>query len=427
MKPYSFFKSYTLGLSIFLLGFSSSLKAAEVTASSDVTASSFEVPAARVETLSNVVIDSQVVTGRGPYTRITMHLSCYATNLRSVGNPVAENSLITAVFDAYDSSNTLKNFKLQFPAEYLKHPSARVPSADLKFTSLVRFVDPPTSPTLSSIKAYDNVLQFLVQDLYQVSATSSGEVTNLSANNLIVSGVRFLQEGAPSLGSYFGSNGPLSSSISWYTSKDGRNIQIYASFPGAASPGQGAVYQGETRTGFCGAYYSPLMLSFYGKLPKFSGKSNFPLTKDYPSTYWPEANAPGYFLALDINKNKKIDDSTEVFGNDSTHANGFKKLAAYDTNKDGVIDRKDSDFKTLQLWNDKNGDGISQISELFTLKQKNVEKIVLAYVPETKMFGERAEYREKSTFVFSKNGKKITGDVYDIWLSPAGTTVIAQQ
>ncbi len=422
MKPYSFFKSYPLGLAIFLLGISSSLKAAEVTASS------FEVPAGRVETLSNVVIDSQVTTGRGPYTRITMHVSCYATNLRSVGNPVAENSLITAIFDAYDSSKTLKNFRLQFPAEYLKHPSARVPSSDLKFTELVKFVPPiPTSPTLSSIKAYDNVLQFLVQDLYQVSATSSGEVTNLSANNLIVSGVRFLQEGAPSLGSYFGSNGPLSSSISWYTSKDGRNIQIYAAFPGAASPGQGAVYQGETRTGFCGAYYSPLMLSFDGKLPKFSGKSEFPLSKDHPSTYWPEANAPGYFLALDQNKNKKIDDSTEIFGNDATHTNGFKKLAAYDINKDGVIDRKDSVFKTLQLWNDKNGDGISQRSELFSLKQKNVEKINLAYVPETKMFGERAEYREKSTFVFSKNGKKVTGDVYDIWLSPAGTTVIAQQ
>ena len=62
---------------------------------------------------------------------------------------------------------------------------------------------------------------------------------------------------------------------------------------------------------------------------------------------------------------------------------------------------------------------------LFSLKQKNVEKIVLAYVPETRMFGERAEYREKSTFVFLRNGKKIEGQVYDIWLSPAGSTSVA--
>ncbi len=413
MKQYDFLKFQLIFLG---LSFSPTLWAA------DVSVSSFEVATSRSETLSNVVIDSQVTTGRGPYARITLHLSCYATNLRSIGNPVAENSLITAVFDVYDKDKNLKNFQIQFPAEYLKHPTARKPAPDSTYTNLVKIIDTTSTPKPSKLKAYDNVIQFLIQDLYQVGATPAGEVENLSANNLIVSGVRFIQEGAPGLGDYFGSNGPLSSSMTWYTSKDGRNVQIYASFPGAAAPGQSAVYLGETRTGFCGGYYSPLMLTFDGKLPEFTNKSNFPLSKDYPSTYWPEANAPGYFLVHDKNKNKKIDDGTEVFGNDETHINGFKKLADYDLNKDRVIDSKDAIFKDLKLWNDKNGDGITKAKELFSLKEKNVEKIILNYVPETKMFGDRAEYREKSTFIFTKGRKKITGQIYDIWLSPAGST-----
>src|SRR5690606_12204869 len=175
------------------------------------------------------------------------------------------------------------------------------------------------------------------------------------------------------------------------------------------------------REGFCGGYYSPLMLLFDEKIPHFTGGSLFPLYGSEPGTrvHWPERNAPGYFLAHRPKGVKTVTSYKQLFRQTDQFANGFDTLAEYDSNKDGVIDHKDPIFKDLRLWNDKNGNGVSEADEIFSLKDKSVTSISLKYdASRTTNFGGRATAREKSTFKYKSNGKEVAAQIYDVWLSP---------
>lgn len=172
--------------------------------------------------------------------------------------------------------------------------------------------------------------------------------------------------------------------------------------------------------GFCGGYYSPLMFFFDKQVPKFDGVSLFPLygVKEGTRVNWPEQNAPGYFLTK-LNKGEQVSKNSQLFGQDDKHENGFLALGVHDKNKDGVIDAKDEVFASLQLWNDKNGDGQSDASELHSLKSRGIASISLKYsTRDVTKFENRARAREKSKFTYVENGKTKTGDVFDVWLSP---------
>lgn len=54
-------------------------------------------------------------------------------------------------------------------------------------------------------------------------------------------------------------------------------------------------------------------------------------------------------LAIDKNGNGKIDNGTELFGDQTGFANGFEALAQYDDNLDGVINEEDAVFDQLEL------------------------------------------------------------------------------
>lgn len=91
-------------------------------------------------------------------------------------------------------------------------------------------------------------------------------------------------------------------------------------------------------------------------------------------------------LVLDKNNDGIINDGTELFG-DSTKINGrlakhgFEALASLDDNRDGVIDSKDKAYHTLQVWQDKNTNGISEQGELSTLIQLGIHSLSLSYTP----------------------------------------------
>jgi Ca2+-binding RTX toxin-like protein len=82
------------------------------------------------------------------------------------------------------------------------------------------------------------------------------------------------------------------------------------------------------------------------------------------------------FLARDLNGNGKIDDITELFGDNST--TGFSTLAMLDSNHDGKINAADTDFATLRVWRDLNGDGVTDAGELKTLAETGITEISLA-------------------------------------------------
>ena len=127
------------------------------------------------------------------------------------------------------------------------------------------------------------------------------------------------------------------------------------------------------------------------EMTDLAGGVRFDLNRDGTAEHnsWPAASSSWAFVVLDRNRNGRIDDGGELFGNytmqylDDRPPNGYAALAVYDRpeyggNGDGVLDDRDVIFPSLLLWADANHDGVSQPQELVPLAQR-VEEIGLDY------------------------------------------------
>ena len=91
------------------------------------------------------------------------------------------------------------------------------------------------------------------------------------------------------------------------------------------------------------------------------------------------------FLALDVNGNGRIDNGSELFGDQFIRFNnqrseyGFQALNDFDINGDGRITNEDPVYGNLLVWIDGNHNGESEESELFTLQEKNITAISVEY------------------------------------------------
>ncbi len=123
---------------------------------------------------------------------------------------------------------------------------------------------------------------------------------------------------------------------------------------------------------------------------------------------WTSSISDEAFLVLDRNGNGMIDDGTELFGDvtpqhQTTSPNGFEALALYDDtlnggNEDGRIDAIDDIFGRLQLWTDRNNNGVSEAMELMYVSDSDVEWIGLGYGQSDRVdrFGNEFRYRGRA-------------------------------
>ena len=161
--------------------------------------------------------------------------------------------------------------------------------------------------------------------------------------------------------------------------------------------------------------HSPVIVDTIGNgfsLTNAAGGVDFDLDKNGVSERlsWTTANSDDAWLVLDRNNNGSIDDGGEMYGNFTLQPeppageerNGFLALAEHDKaegggNADGKINKHDSIFHLLRLWQDTNHNGVSEPSELHTLKELGLKTLHLDYKEskKTDQHGNRFRYRAK--------------------------------
>ena len=180
-----------------------------------------------------------------------------------------------------------------------------------------------------------------------------------------------------------------------------------------------------TDVGSCDKQYSPIVLDLTGQGIQLSGPEDgtqFDLNNDGNKVYtgWVKG-ANNAFLVQDLSGNGRIDNGGELFGsatllaNGKRAANGFEALKDLDSNRDGLLNNRDSKWKNLSLWFDRNYDAYTQYSELENLNRYQIQSINLNYIELLEMDEFGNQTRERSTYVRKIKGKNTPLMLVDIW------------
>jgi hypothetical protein len=134
------------------------------------------------------------------------------------------------------------------------------------------------------------------------------------------------------------------------------------------------------------------------------------------------------FLVRDKNRNGRIDDGDELFGNytrgpdGAVAPNGFEALAVYDTNGDYEINAEDKVYSFLRLWRDGGRAGQTERGELQTLESAGIQAIDLRYVDLDKSLN-GPEFDEHGNATRQRSVVRMTDGtlrmIFDIWFTRA--------
>ena len=123
------------------------------------------------------------------------------------------------------------------------------------------------------------------------------------------------------------------------------------------------------------AKIDPLVINLDGAGPRLTGRDfSFDLDNDGDEEQISKLMAGSGFLALDKNGDGAVNNGGELFG--PAMGNGFKELAAYDSDGNSWIDENDPIYDKLRIWMaGENGE-----MQLFALGQKGVGALYLGNV-----------------------------------------------
>jgi hypothetical protein len=143
-------------------------------------------------------------------------------------------------------------------------------------------------------------------------------------------------------------------------------------------------------------------------------------------TDWISSATP--WLALDRDRNGRIDDGSELFGSMTrlpdgrTARNGFEALRALDSNHDGRITPADALWPRLRLWSDSNQDRRSQASELQPLSSRGIEALELNFDVAPRCDARGNCEIERAAFWYRANGSLHRGRLVDVHLARRSLT-----
>ncbi|MBL8387300.1 MAG: carboxypeptidase regulatory-like domain-containing protein [Hydrogenophaga sp.] len=117
------------------------------------------------------------------------------------------------------------------------------------------------------------------------------------------------------------------------------------------------------------------------------------------------------FLAIDRNRNSRIDDVSELFGG-FAQGEAFARLAAFDDNGDGMVNASDARFAELRVWRDLDQNHETGQGELSTLEQAGVKSLGLASVFDPVLDAGGNVHGDTSTATLSDGKQVVMSDLF---------------
>jgi hypothetical protein len=149
------------------------------------------------------------------------------------------------------------------------------------------------------------------------------------------------------------------------------------------------------------------------------GQNSFPRAHDKKQISWFTPEVQEYYFIVLPGKDGKVLGIDQMFGDNTKGpdgnfaANGYAALAKYDSDRDNLITDEDEVYGDLRLWLDSDRNGIAELNEIFTLKEKGVILIDLHYDQNYKEVDPYGNQTLMKSVVKTEDGKLHL--LFDLW------------